>query len=110
MIWRRRKRRKPKEARAEVAAGQRIERNHRRHLSIFIVSTSTSHSFSLENSIASMANLNFSYSSAKTRTIEEIRFGVFSPKESERLAVIDIEYPEFTYVEIATTSPLKSSF
>jgi len=57
-----------------------------------------------------MANLNFSYSSAKTRTIEEIRFGVFSPKESERLAVIDIEYPEFTYVEIATTSPLKSSF
>lgn len=46
-----------------------------------------------------MANLNFSYSSAKTRTIEEIRFGVFSPKESERLAVIDIEYPEFTYVE-----------
>jgi len=48
-----------------------------------------------------MANLNFSYSSAKTRTIEEIRFGVFSPKESERLAVIDIEYPEFTYVEKA---------
>ncbi|KAK5945238.1 DNA-directed RNA polymerase II core subunit rpo21 [Knufia obscura] len=43
-----------------------------------------------------MANLNFSYSSAKTRTIEEIRFGVFSPKESERLSVIDIEYPEFT--------------
>lgn len=41
-----------------------------------------------------MSNLAFPYSSAKTRTVKEIRFGVFSPKESEKLAVIDIEYPE----------------
>ncbi|KIV95877.1 hypothetical protein PV10_03478 [Exophiala mesophila] len=41
-----------------------------------------------------MANLNFAYSSAPVRTVEEIRFGLFSAKESERLAVIDIEYPE----------------
>lgn len=46
-----------------------------------------------------MANLNFPYSSAPTRTIEEIQFGLFPPKESERLAVIDIEYPETMYVE-----------
>lgn len=32
------------------------------------------------------------------RTIEEIQFGLFSAKESERLAVIDIEYPETMYV------------
>jgi len=46
-----------------------------------------------------MANLNFAYSSAPTRTIEEIQFGLFSAKESERLAVIDIEYPETMYVD-----------
>lgn len=46
-----------------------------------------------------MANLNFAYSSAPVRTIEEIQFGLFSAKESERLAVIDIEYPETMYVE-----------
>ena len=40
-----------------------------------------------------MANLNFAYSSAPTRTIQEIQFGLFSAKESERLSVIDIEYP-----------------
>lgn len=32
------------------------------------------------------------------RTIQEIQFGLFSSKESERLAVIDIEYPETMYV------------
>ena len=41
-----------------------------------------------------MANLNFAYSSAPVRTIQEIQFGLFSAKESERLSVIDIEYPE----------------
>jgi DNA-directed RNA polymerase II subunit RPB1 len=40
-----------------------------------------------------MANLNFAYSSAPVRTIKEIQFGLFSAKESERLSVIDIEYP-----------------
>jgi DNA-directed RNA polymerase II subunit RPB1 len=46
-----------------------------------------------------MANLNFAYSSAPVRTIQEIQFGLFSPKESERLSVIDIEYPETMYVD-----------
>lgn len=46
-----------------------------------------------------MANLNFAYSSAPTRIVEEIQFGLFSAKESERLAVIDIEYPETMYVD-----------
>ncbi|KAK5227672.1 DNA-directed RNA polymerase II core subunit rpo21 [Exophiala xenobiotica] len=41
-----------------------------------------------------MSNLNFPYSSAPLRTVEEIQFGLFSAKETERLAVIDIEYPE----------------
>ncbi|KAK5100604.1 DNA-directed RNA polymerase II core subunit rpo21 [Lithohypha guttulata] len=41
-----------------------------------------------------MANLNFAYSSAKMRTIQEIQFGVFSPKETERLAVVDVIYPD----------------
>lgn len=49
-----------------------------------------------------MANLNFAYSSAPVRTVEEIQFGLFSAKESERLAVIDIEYPETMYVENKT--------
>ena len=46
-----------------------------------------------------MSNLNFPYSSAPLRTVEEIQFGLFSAKETERLAVIDIEYPETMYVE-----------
>lgn len=46
-----------------------------------------------------MSNLNFAYSSAPVRTVEEIQFGLFSAKESERLAVIDIEYPETMYVD-----------
>ena len=45
-----------------------------------------------------MSSLNFPYSSAPLRTIEEIQFGLFSAKETERLAVIDIEYPETMYV------------
>lgn len=46
-----------------------------------------------------MSNLNFAYSSAPVRIVEEIQFGLFSAKESERLAVIDIEYPETMYVD-----------
>lgn len=46
-----------------------------------------------------MSNLNFPYSSAPLRTVEEIQFGLFSAKESERLAVIEIEYPETMYVD-----------
>lgn len=47
-----------------------------------------------------MANLSFAYSSAPTRTVQEIQFGLFSAKETERLSVIDIEYPETMYVDI----------
>jgi hypothetical protein len=50
-----------------------------------------------------MSNLNFAYSSAPTRTVKEIQFGLLSAKESERLSVIDIEYPEtmsVPYVEM----------
>ena len=46
-----------------------------------------------------MSSLNFPYSSAPLRRIEEIQFGLFSAKETERLAVIDIEYPETMYVD-----------
>jgi len=46
-----------------------------------------------------MSNLSFPYSSAPVRTVEEIQFGLFSAKETERLAVIDIEYPETMYVD-----------
>lgn len=49
-----------------------------------------------------MSNLNFPYSSAPLRTVEEIQFGLFSAKETERLAVIDIEYPETMYVDNRT--------
>jgi DNA-directed RNA polymerase II subunit RPB1 len=52
-----------------------------------------------------MSNLNFPYSSAPLRTVEEIQFGLFSAKETERLAVIDIEYPETMYVEDLKTKP-----
>ena len=53
-----------------------------------------------------MANLNFAFSSAPTRTIQEIQFGLFSAKETERLSVIDIEYPETMYVELRDTLTL----
>jgi DNA-directed RNA polymerase II subunit RPB1 len=45
-----------------------------------------------------MSSLNFPHSSARLRTVTEIQFGLFSAKETERLAVIDIEYPETMYV------------
>jgi len=41
-----------------------------------------------------MANLNFSYSSAKLRTIQEIQFGLLSPEEIKNISVAKIEYPE----------------
>lgn len=56
-----------------------------------------------------MSNLNFAYSSAPVRTVEEIQFGLFSAKESERLAVIDIEYPETMYVD-NKSNPSNKSF
>jgi hypothetical protein len=43
------------------------------------------------------------------RTVEEIQFGLFSAKESERLAVIDIEYPETMYVD-NKSNPSNKSF
>jgi DNA-directed RNA polymerase II subunit RPB1 len=46
-----------------------------------------------------MTSLNFPHSTAPLRTVEEIQFGLFSAKETERLAVIEIEYPETMYVE-----------
>lgn len=56
-----------------------------------------------------MSNLNFPYSSAPLRTVEEIQFGLFSAKETERLAVIDIEYPETMYVENRNIQTLTQS-
>lgn len=41
-----------------------------------------------------MANLNFEYSSAPLRSIQEIQFGLFSPEEIKNLSVAHIEYPE----------------
>lgn len=46
-----------------------------------------------------MANFHLPYSSAPTREVKEIQFGLFSQEESARLAVINIEYPETMYVE-----------
>ena len=41
-----------------------------------------------------MANLNFQYSSAPLRSIQEIQFGLFSPEEIKNMSVAHIEYPE----------------
>ncbi|MCJ1423927.1 DNA-directed RNA polymerase II subunit RPB1 [Sticta canariensis] len=41
-----------------------------------------------------MANLNFQYSSAPLRTIQEIQFGLLSPEEIKNMSVAPIEYPE----------------
>jgi len=41
-----------------------------------------------------MANLNFQYSSAPLRTIQEIQFGLLSPEEIKNMSVAHIEYPE----------------
>lgn len=45
-------------------------------------------------SVASMANLNFQYSSAPLRSIQEIQFGLLSPEEIKNMSVAPIEYPE----------------
>lgn len=41
-----------------------------------------------------MANLNFQYSSAPLRTIQEVQFGLLSPEEIKNMSVVHIEYPE----------------
>ncbi|KAI9806451.1 MAG: DNA-directed RNA polymerase II subunit RPB1 [Piccolia ochrophora] len=41
-----------------------------------------------------MANLNFPYSSAPLRTIQEIQFGLLSPEEIKNMSVVHVEYPE----------------
>ncbi|MCJ1479194.1 DNA-directed RNA polymerase II subunit rpb1 [Lambiella insularis] len=41
-----------------------------------------------------MANLNFQYSNAPLRSIQEIQFGLLSPEEIKNMSVAHIEYPE----------------
>ncbi|KAG8533813.1 DNA-directed RNA polymerase II subunit RPB1 [Bacidia gigantensis] len=41
-----------------------------------------------------MANLNFQYSSAPLRSIQEVQFGLLSPEEIKNMSVAPIEYPE----------------
>ena len=41
-----------------------------------------------------MANLNFQFSSAPLRSIQEIQFGLLSPEEIKNMRVAPIEYPE----------------
>lgn len=41
-----------------------------------------------------MANLNFQFSSAPLRSIQEIQFGLLSPEEIKNMSVAHIEYPE----------------
>ena len=41
-----------------------------------------------------MANVNFNYSSAPLRTVQEIQFGLLSPEEIKNMSVCHIEYPE----------------
>lgn len=41
-----------------------------------------------------MSNLNFAYSSAPLKTIQEIQFGLLSPEEIKAMSVEHIEYPE----------------
>lgn len=41
-----------------------------------------------------MANLNFAYSSAPLRAIEEIQFGLLSPEEIKNMSAAAIEFPE----------------
>lgn len=41
-----------------------------------------------------MANLNFNYSSAPLRSIEEIQFGLLSPEEIKNMSVSQIDHPE----------------
>jgi hypothetical protein len=56
-----------------------------------------------------MASLSVPYSSAPTRAIKEIQFGLFSTQENERLAVINIEYPETMYVVTIDSIPFFGS-
>ena len=39
-------------------------------------------------------NYVFPYSSAPTKTVQEIQFGLFSPEEIKNMSVCHIEYPE----------------
>ncbi|QDS70780.1 hypothetical protein FKW77_004122 [Venturia effusa] len=41
-----------------------------------------------------MANLNFAYSSAPIKRVEEIQFGLFSPEEVKKFSIGEILYPE----------------
>ncbi|KAI9728533.1 MAG: DNA-directed RNA polymerase II subunit rpb1 [Cirrosporium novae-zelandiae] len=41
-----------------------------------------------------MSNLQFQYSSAPLRTIQEVQFGLLSPEEIKNMSVAHIEYPE----------------
>jgi len=43
---------------------------------------------------AIMANLNFAYSSAPIKRVEEIQFGLFSPEEVKKFSIGEILYPE----------------
>lgn len=53
-----------------------------------------------------MANLNFAYSGAPLRTIQEIQFGLLSPEEIKNMSVQHIEYPETMVREIEEPYPL----
>ena len=48
----------------------------------------------VETETVTMANLNFQYSSAPLRSIQEIQFGLLSPEEIKNMSVAPIEYPE----------------
>ena len=50
-----------------------------------------------------MANLNFAYSSAPLRTIQEIQFGLLSPEEIKNMSVQHIEYPETMVLVLTLT-------
>jgi hypothetical protein len=41
-----------------------------------------------------MANLNFAFSSAPLRTIQEVQFGLLNPEEIKGMSVCQILYPE----------------
>lgn len=41
-----------------------------------------------------MSNYNFPHTTAQTKTVQEIQFGLFSPEEIKAMSVCHIEYPE----------------
>lgn len=43
---------------------------------------------------ANQGNYVFPFSSAPTKTVQEIQFGLFSPEEIKNMSVCHIEYPE----------------